>query len=65
MNPADYIVLPATEPLPDLDPRLARLPSDSRANRRTDHITPDSSTVREYAHGDGYRRIHWPSIRPP
>ncbi len=61
LEPRDYIVLPATEPLPDLDPRLAHLPSDSRVNRRSDHITPDSSSVREYAHGDGYRRIHWPS----
>lgn len=58
--PQDYIVLPATEPLPDLDPRLANLPADSRVNRRSDHITPDSSTIREYSYGDSYRRIHWP-----
>lgn len=55
-----YIVLPSTEDLPDLDPRLANLPSDSRVNRRSDHITPDSSSVREYANGDSFRRIHWP-----
>ena len=61
LEPEEYIVLPAAEPLPDLDPRLANLPSDSRYNRRSDHITPDSSTVREYAYGDSYRRIHWPS----
>lgn len=58
--PQDYIVLPAAEPLPDLDPRLANLPADSRVNRRTDHITPDTSTIREYSYGDSYRRIHWP-----
>lgn len=58
--PQEYIVLPAAEPLPDLDPRLANLPADSRVNRRTDHITPDTSTIREYNHGDSYRRIHWP-----
>ena len=52
---------PRPELLPDLDPRLANLPSDSRYNRRSDHITPDSSAVREYAYGDSYRRIHWPS----
>ena len=45
LEPQDYIVLPATEPLPDLDPRLANLPSDSRVTRRSDHITPDSSTA--------------------
>lgn len=60
LAPQEYIVLPAAEPLPDLDPRLANLPADSRVNRRTDHITPDTSTVREYSHGDSYRRIHWP-----
>ena len=61
LEPTDYIVLPATQPLPDLDPRLANLPSDSRVNRRSDHITPDSSSVRHYNYGDSYRRIHWPS----
>ena len=61
LEPQDYIVLPGTEPLPDLDPRLANLPSDSRVTRRSDHITPDSSSVREYNYGDSYRRIHWPS----
>ena len=60
LEPQPYIVLPDTEPLPDLDPRFANLPSDSRVNRRSDHITPDSSTVREYSHGDSFRRIHWP-----
>ena len=60
LEPQQYIVLPDTEPLPDLDPRFANLPSDSRANRRSDHITPDSSTIREYSYGDSFRRIHWP-----
>lgn len=60
LQPQSYIVLPATEDLPDLDPRLANLPSDSRVNRRSDQITPDSSSVREYADGDSFRRIHWP-----
>ncbi|MCH8745013.1 MAG: DUF58 domain-containing protein [Chloroflexi bacterium] len=60
LEPKEYIVLPAAEPLPNLDPRLANLPADSRVNRRTDNITPDTSTVREYSYGDSYRRIHWP-----
>jgi uncharacterized protein (DUF58 family) len=60
LEPQEYIVLPATEPLPDLDPGLANLPSDSRITRRSDHITPDSSSVREYVSGDSFRRIHWP-----
>lgn len=60
LEPQEYTVLPATEPLPDLDPRLANLPSDSRITRRSDNITPDSSSVRRYAYGDSFRRIHWP-----
>ena len=60
LEPGTYIVLPATEPLPNLDPQLARLPSDSRTTRHWDQITTDVSSVREYAPGDSYRRIHWP-----
>ena len=55
-----YVVFPATEPLPDLDPRFAFLPSDRRVTRRSDHITPESSGVREYVYGDNFRQIHWP-----
>jgi len=55
-----FIVFPAAEPLPDLDARFANLPSDSRATRHVDQITTDVSSVREYTHGDSFRRIHWP-----
>ena len=55
-----FTVLPQTVPLPDLDQRFANLPSDSVFSRRTPAITPESSTVRDYAHGDSLRRIHWP-----
>ncbi len=60
LEPDTYIVLPATEPLPNLDPQLARLPSDSRTTRHWEQITTDVSSIREYAPGDSYRRIHWP-----
>ena len=60
LEPDTYMVLPATEPLPNLDPRLASLPSDSRTTKHWDQITTDVSSVREYAPGDSYRRIHWP-----
>lgn len=55
-----YTVLPSPVPLPDLDRRFANLPSDSAFARRTPAITPESSAVRDYAHGDSLRRIHWP-----
>jgi uncharacterized protein (DUF58 family) len=60
LNDQPYTVLPATVPLPDLDSRFANLPSDSAFSRRTPAITPESSSVREYAYGDSLRRIHWP-----
>ncbi|PKB79323.1 MAG: hypothetical protein BZY88_13880 [SAR202 cluster bacterium Io17-Chloro-G9] len=56
----DYVVVPATEPLPDLHPKIANLPVDSRFTRPWDQVTTDVSAVREYAYGDSYRRIHWP-----
>ena len=55
-----YVVFPATEPLPDLNPGFAFLPSDRHVSRRSDHITPESSGVREYVYGDSFRQIHWP-----
>lgn len=61
LQPQPYIVLPATQSLPDLDSRFANLPSDSRVMRRSDHITTDAASVREYAHGDSLATIHWPS----
>jgi uncharacterized protein (DUF58 family) len=61
LQPQAYLVLPATQPLPDLDSRFANLPSDSRVTRRSDHITTDVASVREYTHGDSLTRIHWPS----
>ena len=59
-EPEPFIVFPATEPLPDLDLRLANLPSESRTSHYVSQITTDVSSVREYVHGDSFRRIHWP-----
>ena len=59
-DPHSYIVYPATEPLPDLDPRFAGLPSDSRVTRHFDQITTDVASLRPYRPGDAFRRIHWP-----
>ena len=56
----DYTVLPATEPLPDLDRAFANLPNDGRAMRHWDNITTDVASVRHYSPGDSFRRIHWP-----
>ena len=60
LSPQTYTVLPVVLPLPDVDPFLASLPSDGRLTHHWDHITTDVATVRDYAYGDSYRRIHWP-----
>ena len=60
LQPQGYVVVPATHPLPDLDPRLAALPSDSRTTRHWENITTDVASVRDYEAGDSFRRIHWP-----
>ncbi len=56
----EYTVLPAAQPLPDLDPALANMPNDGRAMRHWDNVTTDAAAVRPYNHGDSFRRIHWP-----
>lgn len=60
LTPQTYTVLPATHPLPDVDPALANLPSDGRSMRHWEHITTDVASIRQYSDGDSYRRIHWP-----
>ena len=59
-DPHTYIVYPAVEPLPNLDPRFAGLPSDSRLTRHFDQVTTDVASLRSWRPGDAYRRIHWP-----
>ena len=59
-DPQSYIVFPATEPLPGLDPRFAGLPSDSRVTKHWDQTTTDVASIRGYEPGDSFRRIHWP-----
>lgn len=56
----EYTVLPAAQPLPDLDPAFANMPNDGRAMRHWDNVTTDAAAVRPYNHGDSFRRIHWP-----
>ena len=60
LEPEPFIVFPATEPLPDLDLRLASLPSETRTTHPVSQITTDVSSIREYVQGDSFRRIHWP-----
>ena len=56
----EFVVFPRTEPLPNLNPILANLPSDNRVTLRSEQITTDSAAIRAYKPGDSLRRIHWP-----
>ena len=54
-------VYPAVVDLPAFAVPPADLPGEGRHRRRTHFVTPNASSVREYAYGDSFNRIHWPS----
>ena len=58
---ADVLVYPATEPIHDFPLPPAELPGGIATRRRTHHTTPNVAGAREYAPGDSFNRIHWPS----
>ncbi|MFQ5879372.1 MAG: DUF58 domain-containing protein, partial [Dehalococcoidia bacterium] len=39
----------------------ANLPGEGRFRRRTYYVTPNAASVRDYAPGDSFNRIHWPT----
>lgn len=55
------IVYPATVDLQRFTLPPADLPGEGRYRRRTHFVTPNAAGIREYAYGDSYNRIHWPS----
>jgi len=55
------IVYPATIELPAFAQPLGQLPGGEAMRRRTHYVTTNVAGVREYAPGDGFNRIHWPS----
>jgi uncharacterized protein (DUF58 family) len=55
------VVLPMTVPVWSFPLPSGRLPGGDALRRRTHQITPNAVTVRDYAPGDSYNRIHWPS----
>jgi uncharacterized protein (DUF58 family) len=58
---AEVLVYPATEPIHDFPLPPAELPGGTATRRRTHHTTPNVAGAREYAPGDSFNRIHWPS----
>lgn len=58
---AAFIVYPATVDVPTFAPLIGFLPGGDTMRRRTSFVTTNVSGVREYAPGDSFNRIHWPS----
>ena len=55
------VVYPATVELRAFPLPVGQLPGGDALRRRTHYVTTNASGVREYAPGDGFNRIHWPS----
>lgn len=55
------VVAPATVPIPEFSPPTGYLPGGEAVHRRTPYVTSSVSGIRDYAPGDSFNRIHWPS----
>lgn len=55
------IVYPQTYDLPEFAPLVGIMPGGDTMRRRTPYVTTNVSGVRDYAPGDSFNRIHWPS----
>lgn len=58
---ASFIVYPAIVDVPAFAPLVGYLPGGDTMRRRTPYVTTNVSGVRDYAPGDSFNRIHWPS----
>jgi uncharacterized protein (DUF58 family) len=55
------LVYPATVELPGFEPPVGTLPGGEAVRRRAQYITTNVAGIRDYAPGDSFNRIHWPS----
>ncbi|MGE3961037.1 MAG: DUF58 domain-containing protein [Dehalococcoidia bacterium] len=58
---SSILVYPSAPELPNFYVPAANLPGEGRIRRRTHNVTPNVAGLRQYAPGDSYNRIHWPS----
>lgn len=58
---SNILVYPATVPLPGFEPPVGILPGGDAVRRRAQYITTNVAGIRDYAPGDSFNRIHWPS----
>jgi uncharacterized protein (DUF58 family) len=55
------VIYPVAIQLPSFQPPIGELVGGEALRRRTHYVTTNVSGVREYAFGDSFNRIHWPS----
>ena len=55
------VVYPMTVDLPAFQPPLGEQTGGEAIRRRTHYITTNVAGIRDYASGDSFNRIHWPS----
>lgn len=55
------VVFPLTVPIRSFALPSGRLPGGEALRQRTHQVTPNAATVRDYASGDSFSRIHWKS----
>ena len=60
-RPQDVLVYPRPVELSDLHLPPAELLGEGMLHRPTHYVTSNAVSVRQYAFGDSYNRIHWPS----
>ena len=58
---SSIVIYPATVDLRAFSPPIGRLPGGDAVRRRTHYVTTNVAGVRDYAPGDSFSRIHWPS----
>jgi uncharacterized protein (DUF58 family) len=62
MATTHVVVYPMTFDLHEFTLPIGALPGGDALRRRTHYVTTNASGVREYAPGDSFSRIHWPSV---
>ena len=58
---APLVITPAVIAIPEFAPPTGYLPGGETMRRRTPYVTASVAGVRDYALGDSFNRIHWPS----
>jgi uncharacterized protein (DUF58 family) len=58
---SSVVIYPMTVDLPAFQPPMGEQTGGEAVRRRTHYVTTNVSGIRDYAFGDSFNRIHWPS----